>query len=262
MSDVLTIFGQEDAQLGAVTGPSNVVNEELAAKDPHVAYSLINARWNEAIPWFASNGGLQQFPEVSEFIKSWRDFSQRWSDSWSFFGSSFLQPTDELAAAAKNVASAESHLTRRGYTVPRLAIADDGSVALSAEEVGKSTGARSPSASPLGTPPKGPDVTIKAPATPSEATLHPIAKTIDRIVPDLPFATKQDKKSKSDPNVGIKIGAVAALSVATILTAATSKSDTARAGFALLGSVLTIATGALLFGSTPASDKKTEEKKT
>jgi len=205
-----------EGDAGAVTGPSNVVNEERAAQDADVAYALINARWNELIPWYAANGSSPQFPELTEFIKSWRAFQKAWASkkAWNTpIGFNWLDvvgyktPEEALAGAAQDVAMAESNAIRRNYVLPRLFIGEDGTVVRDASDVGKATGVLSPAASPLGSPATGPRVTVTAPATPSLKTLHPVATRIDEAVPHLPDA----------PTLGLGLGALVASVCALLL---------------------------------------------
>jgi hypothetical protein len=81
-------------------------------------------------------------------------------------------------------------------------------------------------------------------------------------LPDSPATPAPDhpppknSEDEADSNTGLKIGLVGTIAAATVISAASSGSAGARAGFAVAGSALTIIAGVLLFGGDSASDIK------
>jgi hypothetical protein len=190
------------------------------------AFNNLERRWDELFAWSAKTG--HALPPVE--VAAWRSFSENWKGWFLKDWGSPIHPHDAsaLRAATHDLAAAEGAAQLQGYSsadVPAL----------------------TPEQRALKGAPSSP-IPVKAPTFEQE---HPIATKIDDNAPRLP------PKPEPDPNLGIKLGVVGALAVGTLISAATSRSDTARAGFAVGGSALTLAAaGALLFGGTPSTPGK------
>jgi hypothetical protein len=218
----------------------NIVHEERATADPTAMFNLISARWSELITWFSSNGGSAQLPELVPFISRWQDFEKKWDDNSTIIGSTIWEPIGELDAASDNISKAESVAIRRGYVAPRLNVDTDGTVRRDTSEVGKPTGASSPVASPTAT---GPIVVVPK-------TQAPVPSAFQKAVAVVADAASNDpaKDRPKDPNFAPKALAVGALGLGTVAAVVSMKSDGARAGVAVVGTLATVAAGWFAFG--------------